>query len=150
MVGGAADDTDLGVPLTWQFSPQQTLGGKLITVVFPGLLEQSAEFRHGRSHNDNPGVPPLSPGTMSGIFIADVDPSHQSPRSVHDRHLPVIPLVQPAEPPPERGWIEGVAENPALPDPAEVLAGGIEGADVVVEEQNPYPASDSGGKGLGK
>ena len=81
---------------------------------------------------------------MPGILAANIDSAHHCAYCVDDRHLSVVPLIQPTESAPERGRIKGPTDDPRLLELSEIVGGGVEGADVIVDEQDPDPSPDGG------
>ena len=76
------------------------------------------------------------------IFITDIEPTQKGQTAVNDGHLPVVTPVEPGQPPPEGGNIEGNQLNALLCHTLEKGEWGFDGADVVVNQQDTHTSSD--------
>ncbi len=72
----------------------------------------------------------------AGILVAYVDPTHKGGLSVDNGHFPVIALVEPGDSPAEGRRVERQASDAAVFQSPEVGAGGVEAADIVVDEKD--------------
>jgi len=98
----------------------------------------------------DPHVAPAGRGLpQPGVDIGDVDAAGEGAAAVDDGDLAVVALVEPGDTPGEGGRVEGAAVHPDPDHLPEEGGGGIEGADVVVQEVDLDPAPGGGDQRIG-